>query len=241
MEDALLRDDAADQEGDQHDDRYRTPAHLFHVVDGGGQAEAARIDQDMAGGGQHRAEHVDQADESAAHPDHAAADPFQHAGNGHGLAVGRRRGLHAAHFVDETRIVSRQARNLRLHPALAQAAAQALDQPGPKRVEPRDLGDVDEDVRPAAAELFGIGDDRLEHGGMTGDPLPRCGKRKPVAPCNPLQCRVAVHAAISGAAALRVARRVRRHAAPRLVEPVMYQSLWIRTSRRAAQNHQTLK
>ena len=40
MEDALLRDDAADQKRDQHHDRHRAPAHLLEMMDGRGQAES---------------------------------------------------------------------------------------------------------------------------------------------------------------------------------------------------------
>lgn len=79
MENALLRDDAADQKRDQHHDRHRAPAHLFQVMDSGGQAEAAGMDDDVAGRGQHRAQHVDQSDQGAADPGHAAADLLQHA------------------------------------------------------------------------------------------------------------------------------------------------------------------
>ena len=50
------------------------------------------------------------------------------------------------------------------------------------------------------AELFGVGDDPLEHRRKAGGPRTRGAQRKAVALCNPLQCRVAVHDANSHAA-----------------------------------------
>src|SRR5580693_235467 len=43
MKDALLGDDAADQEGDQHHDRHRAPADLLEMMHGRGQAKTARM------------------------------------------------------------------------------------------------------------------------------------------------------------------------------------------------------
>ncbi len=39
MEDALLRQDAADEEGDENDDRHRAQAHAVDLVDHGREAE----------------------------------------------------------------------------------------------------------------------------------------------------------------------------------------------------------
>ena len=155
------------------------------------------MDQNMGGGGQHGAEHVDQADHRAADADHAAADLVQHARDRHRVAFDYGFGLHAAHFVDQGGIVLRQARDLCFDAALGQAAAQPLDQPGAKGVELGDLRDIDEDVGTAAGELFGVGDHWLQHRRKTGGPRASRQQRKSVALCNPLQCRVAVHDAIS--------------------------------------------
>ena len=193
MEDALLRDDAADQEGDQHDDRHRAPAHLLEMMDGRGQAEAAGVDQDAAGRRKHRAEHVDQSDQGAADAGHAAADLFQHARDRHPVGFDDRLGLHPAHLVDQARIIGREPGDLGLDAALGQAAAQPLDQPGAEGVELRDLRDVDEDVGPAAAELLGVGDHSFQHRRKAGRPRAGRAQRQPVAPGYPLQCRVAAH------------------------------------------------
>ena len=192
-----------------------------------------RMDQDIAGGGKHRAEHVDQADKGAADPDHAAADLFEHAGDRHRLAFGRRRGLHAAHFVRQDWNSSpRGRRSAPRRRCVAEAAAQTLDQPGAESVEAGDLRDVDEDVGPAAAELFGVGDDFLQHRGMAGDP--GTGRATAQARC-PVQS-----APVSGRRSRCPLRRhrpagcPREHAAcrPSLRQSVMYQPLSVTASRR---------
>src|SRR5882672_8477492 len=82
---------------------------------------------------------------------------------------------------------------------MGQAAAQALDQPGPEGVELRDLRDIDENIGPAAGELFGVSDDLLEIRREAGGPRPRRTQRQSIAPCNPLQGRVAAHDANTSA------------------------------------------
>src|SRR5262249_52274534 len=111
----------------------------------------------------------------------------------------------------------------------AEAAAQPLDQPGAERVETRDLRDIDEDVGPAAAELFGVGDDLLKHRGMAGNPGTGRAKREPVAPCNLLQCRVGVLAAIFAAASPRFPTGSAA-CRPSLHRTVMYQSISVTAS-----------
>ncbi len=121
------------------------------------------MNQDPAGRGQHRAEHVDQADDGAADADHAAADLIQHPRDRHRGRVDGGRCLHPAHLVDQAGIIGREPGDLGLHAALGQAAAQPLDQPGAEGVEFGDLRDVDEDVGPASGQLFGVGHHLLEH------------------------------------------------------------------------------
>src|SRR6267154_1429707 len=75
--------------------------------------------------------------------------------------------------------------------------APPLDQPGAERIESGDLRDVDEDVGPAAGKFFGIGHDLLQHRRIARGPRAGSAQLKPATACNPLQCRVAVHDAIS--------------------------------------------
>ena len=101
--------------------------------------------------------------------------------------------LHAANLVDQARIIGREAGDLGLDPALGQAAAQPLDQPGAEGIEFRHLRDVDEDVGPAAAELLGVGHQSFQHRGKAGRPRACRAQRKPVTAGDPLQSRVSVH------------------------------------------------
>ena len=146
-----------------------------------------------AAGGEHRAEHVDQADEGLADADDAAADLRQHARDRDLRPLDDRAGFHAAHLVDQARIIGGETRDLGLDIALGQAAAQPLDQPGAERIELRDLRDVDEDVGAAAGELLGIAHDGLEQRRKRRGPGTAGAQRKAIAARNTLQGRIAVH------------------------------------------------
>src|SRR5207253_6469121 len=81
--------------------------------------------------------------------------------------------------------------------AVGQAAAQPFDQPGAERVEFGNPGHINEDVGTASSEFLGVADDLFKRGRKAGGPR-TCGTQgKAVAPCNPLQCRAAVHDANS--------------------------------------------
>ena len=56
-------DDAADQEGDQHDDRHAAIGDLLQLVDHGRAAEAAGMDDDPQEGGYELAQEADAADQ----------------------------------------------------------------------------------------------------------------------------------------------------------------------------------
>jgi hypothetical protein len=105
------------------------------MMDGRGQAEAARTNEDMGGRGEHRAQHVDQPDQGAADAGHGAADLLQHARDRHPVSFDDRLGLHPAHLVDQAGIIGRKPGDLALDAVLCQASPQPLDQPGTERVE----------------------------------------------------------------------------------------------------------
>src|SRR3954452_6547921 len=115
------------------------------------------MNHDVAGRRDHRAEHVDQSDQSAADTGYAAADLFQHAGDGHRMTLDDGLGFDPAHLVDQAGIIGREPSDLGFDAAVGQATAQPFDQPGAESVELGDLRDVDEDVGTAAAQLFGVG------------------------------------------------------------------------------------
>ena len=72
------------------------------MMHGRRQAKTAGANDHVRGGRQHRAEHVDQADDGGADADHAAADLIQHPRNRYRRGVESGRGFHPADFVDQT-------------------------------------------------------------------------------------------------------------------------------------------
>ena len=79
MEDALLRDDRADQEGDQQDDADRLPADAIEVMHDGGEAKRARSYDRAAGRLAQGAAHADELNEVVGRRDAAAAERFESA------------------------------------------------------------------------------------------------------------------------------------------------------------------
>ena len=103
MENALLRDDGADQERDQQDDRHRPPADIVELMYHRGEAKTARVRHDARKYDHQRAQHVDNGGERAAHSDNAHADRADRGGERMAAAV-RLRVLrrHAVHLVDQS-------------------------------------------------------------------------------------------------------------------------------------------
>src|SRR4051812_723791 len=80
---------------------------------------------------------------------------------------------------------------------MSEAASKPFDQPGAEGVELGYLRDVDEDVGPGSCQLFGVGNDLLQHRREAGRPG-ACGTQgKSIAACHPLHCRVTIHDANS--------------------------------------------
>ena len=62
MENALLRDDAADQKRDEQDDRHRAPADIVELMHHRGEAEPARPREHARERDRERAQHIGDAD-----------------------------------------------------------------------------------------------------------------------------------------------------------------------------------
>ena len=77
MEDALLRDDRADQQRDHQNDRHGVPRHALEMLDHGGEAEGLRPHQHVQQRQGHRAAHLEQQQHVGADQGHGAADAFQ--------------------------------------------------------------------------------------------------------------------------------------------------------------------
>ncbi len=176
--------DAADQEGDQHDDRHGAPAHLLQMMHHRGQAKAARMDQHAnSAGGQHRTQHADQLDKSAADPGNGTADLVEHAGDGHRGAFDDRRGFHAADLVDQRGIVRREACDLRFDAALCSGCGAARSISHAPKVSSRETCDISMKIfGRAAGELLRLGHHRLQCGGKARNPRP-CGMDRARARC----------------------------------------------------------
>ena len=79
MKDALLGDDAADQEGDQENDGNGLPGHAVELIDGRGEPVLARAGDDAERGETDSAQHVGEQHQIAAEPGGGPADGGQRA------------------------------------------------------------------------------------------------------------------------------------------------------------------
>ncbi len=167
VEDALLGDDAADQEGDQHHDRHREPADAIELVDRRGEAEAARVSQHAAERGgdlpQHREEHGD-------------VRPRSHGGAADALERGQHRvprlggsarlEVDGVHLLDEAVVARRYPVEAPPPCRRGPGGGQALQQPSPDGVERIDFADVEKDLRCARDLRRDPVDQALQHVGM---------------------------------------------------------------------------
>ncbi len=166
VEDALLGDDAADQEGDQEDDADRLPAHAVEMVDRGGQAEPARVDGEPARHRSERAEHREEGGRVCRQRGQAAADPGGEGGQAGRLqALPRFRPVQRADFLHQPLEALRHPGEARLAARGRRPPAHALEDPGAERVEGRDRREVDRDPLRAA---LGAGDARADPVGGVG-------------------------------------------------------------------------
>ncbi len=195
MEDALLRDDAADQEGDHHDDRDRLPAHLLQVMHQRGKAEMARMAEDLVAGIDDRAGHLGEALQDRPEARDRAADPLQHDHHTQRRAIDPIGLLDPADLGDQRRIGVRQPHHLRLAAGRSVAAPHALDEPGAECIKLGHPRDVDQDAAAAGRELLGLVDHLLQIGGMMRRPRATGPKRDAVRINDLLKCRSAAHAA----------------------------------------------
>jgi len=74
VKDTLLRDDAADQKGDEQDDGHRLPADAIELMHGGGEPEVARPREHTHRGNADSPEHVGEAEKVASDPSRPPAD-----------------------------------------------------------------------------------------------------------------------------------------------------------------------
>ena len=195
VEDALLRDDGADQESDEQDDRHRLPADAVELIDGGGEAEIARARDDARGGDADGAEHIGEGAEIAAEARHAPAQGGKSRDDGVGPR-GRsdRLEVHPAHLFQQGPVMLGHADHRGLPADAAPLPRQPLEQPGAVGVEFAHPAHVDGNSLRLGRVLRGTIDERFEFRRMWRGPRAAGGKLKPaVFELGCQQSRVARH------------------------------------------------
>ena len=148
MEKSLLRDDAADQEGDEQDDRYRLPADPVEMMYGRCQSEGFGLDERIEERRAHRAEHVQERHETARGIFNRLAEIVQCQQDRIRLPCGRIFGaVCLVHFVEQAAVMVLQADDLRLAIRVAPGTRQPLEQPGSEGVELADCPHIDGHAR----------------------------------------------------------------------------------------------
>ena len=130
MKEALLGDDAADQEGNEQDDRHGLPADPVQVMDSGGRTEGCRALGCRQHGKAKRANHGNKGDEVSSQPEQQAPDglnpiqcrPFARRGSrgGEGCLV---------HLLEQALIAVGQPDDAHLLAAILPSVGQASQQP----------------------------------------------------------------------------------------------------------------
>ena len=171
MEEALLRNDAANQEGDEQDDRHRLPADPVELMDGRCQAEAGGARDDGSQRTAKRAEHVDERHQPVAEGLGFAAQPVEPEQDAEPPSrLGRARSIGLAHFIQQVLIGGGQPGDVGVLALAAPGAQKPLKQPGAEGVEFTDRAHVD---RHAGGPGGGSGlrlDQRLQGIGKRGRP-----------------------------------------------------------------------
>ena len=174
LEDALLGDDAPDQERDQHDDRHAAERDLFQLVDQGRKPEMLRPRDDAHERRDDLAKKADAARKIPPGVDHGPSHVGQelHAA----VAADDRQRLKApiSDLVEQDAMLGARADEVRAQAALAHLMSRPVEHPGAERIEALDLGKVDEHARPLAPCGVGdFGDARLDGRRLVGRPPSR--------------------------------------------------------------------
>ena len=170
MEDALLRDDRADQEGDQNDDRHGLQADAVELIDERGEPQAPRRRQGARQRGGERADHRGVANRVRPRRDDPPPHRLELRPDPVGL-IARRRGaaIGLAHLVEQAAELVGQSEHRRLA-LIPLAPHQPLEQPGAESVERADAAHVDLDAPRPGGRRFA--DQGGEVAGIVGGPRP---------------------------------------------------------------------
>ena len=136
VEDALLRNDGADQKGDEQDDGDGLPADAIELIDRRGEAKVARAGEHANRGNADGAEHIGEGAEVA--PE--ARQPAPQSGESRDDGVGLRRRsdrleVHPAHLLEQGPVVLRHADHGGGSSGAPPLPREPLQQPGAECVE----------------------------------------------------------------------------------------------------------
>ena len=146
LEYALLGDDAADDERDQHDDRHAAQHDELHLMDEGGRTEMPAPAQDAADRHHGFAKEAQALNQAAS----CSRDPFpdldQKLGRTLFIAHWRLMETMGVDFAEKRAVLRPRGDKVGAPPLAAQNMERAVDHPGADRVEPIDAAEVEHDL-----------------------------------------------------------------------------------------------
>ena len=182
MEDALLGEDGADQNGNQQNDRHGLPSHALEMVDHRGEAEGPRAQRHPLKRDHQRPDHLRQQDKVVADRRHGPADAFQARDDGVRLRrLGRQFVGPGMDLFEQAAVVVAQADQSGLASLAGPGAHRAFQKPGAEGIEPVDPRHVDGDAAHGRIGAGGGVDLRLERARVLGRPRSGRGKIEAIA------------------------------------------------------------
>ena len=191
MENALLRDDGADQERAQKDDWHRAPADALEMMHNGAQAQPCRTRECVQNHHRQRAEEMGEQYERPDDFGDSAAEAIERDQDAVGrLGVVRRALVDKLHLVDQAAIVVRRIDDAHGRAPRCERALEALDQPGAERVQPFEFCEIDVNAARVLVAAGGGIDDSLKLCGALSRPRAGSDERHALAPSLlPSACR----------------------------------------------------
>ena len=173
MEEALLRDDAADEEGNQDDDRRGLPADPVELVDRRSEAEMLGMPDDPERGRADGAKHVHEWEYAARRFSNAVGISLECGGQPPAPGFSRLFPVGVPDVAQEPLVLFTQANDTRMEARARSFADQALQEPGAISVERLDAVHVDGNVAHARRLLHGLPDHSFKAGRVNGRPRTR--------------------------------------------------------------------
>ena len=173
VEEALLRDDAADEEGNQDDDRRGLPADPVELMDRRGEAEVLRVADDPQQGQADGSQHVQKRKRTVDERDDAIGVTFEGAGEPVSPGFLDLLPVDIVDIAQEPLVLVAQACDLGVQASAQSVADQAFEKPGAVSVECSDIVHVDGNVAYRRRLLRRQPDHRFKIARVNGRPRPR--------------------------------------------------------------------